>query len=450
MEAAKLETEFCLMVRKDGTIVYSDVKYNARFEESIKKGLRGLDILVAYDGIRQRDKNKILRAVAEGLEEKVPIVFVDSVDEKGEAQNSYRGELIVKPLRRPRGYVILKAVQVQDHYQDFLHVLSQLSMGYYTATASGEVTFCNDVLLQWLGCDESDILARNILLNMHVEPVDDTVLHTDFLTSAFYGEVFLISKKRNKKRAYICHDVGQKQNNIDDEVEGYILPCVVANDEQKHDTTMLDGSWEHYIEHSPFATGLLDVEGNITKSNAAFRRMLDIGKVGNAQKNIADVITKGKGEAEQLLQQVLKTNEKNYKPVEITIKSAEDISASLYLSKVIDGQGNIEGIIVRMVDTTEQKNLEMHFAHSQKMQAVGQLAGGIAHDFNNLLTAMMGFCDLLLLKHPAGDPSFADIMQIKQNANRAAGLVRQLLAFSRKTNITARSIRYYRRACGII
>lgn len=66
------------------------------------------------------------------------------------------------------------------------------------------------------------------------------------------------------------------------------------------------------------------------------------------------------------------------------------------------------------------------------MQAIGQLAGGVAHDFNNLLTAMIGFCDLLLQRHGVGDPSFSDLTQIKQNANRAAGLVRQLLAFSRK------------------
>ena len=72
------------------------------------------------------------------------------------------------------------------------------------------------------------------------------------------------------------------------------------------------------------------------------------------------------------------------------------------------------------------------------MQAVGQLAGGVAHDFNNLLTAMIGFCDLLLLRSPPGDPSFADIMQIKQNANRAANLVRQLLAFSRQQTLQPR------------
>ena len=93
---------------------------------------------------------------------------------------------------------------------------------------------------------------------------------------------------------------------------------------------------------------------------------------------------------------------------------------------------DIEGAVVHFIDVTEQKNLEAQFAQAQKMQAMGQLAGGVAHDFNNLLTAMIGFCDLLLQRHAAGDPSFADIMQIKQNSNRAANLVRQLLAFSRK------------------
>ncbi len=95
-------------------------------------------------------------------------------------------------------------------------------------------------------------------------------------------------------------------------------------------------------------------------------------------------------------------------------------------------------MILHFIDTTEQKGLEVQFAQSQKMQAVGQLAGGVAHDFNNLLTAMIGFCDLLLLRFKQSDPSFADIMQIKQNANRAANLVRQLLAFSRQQTLQPR------------
>ena len=77
----------------------------------------------------------------------------------------------------------------------------------------------------------------------------------------------------------------------------------------------------------------------------------------------------------------------------------------------------------------------MQIAQSQKMQAIGQLAGGIAHDFNNMLTAIIGFSDFLLQNHRPSDPAFQDIMNIKQNANRAAGLVRQLLAFSRQQTL---------------
>lgn len=86
-------------------------------------------------------------------------------------------------------------------------------------------------------------------------------------------------------------------------------------------------------------------------------------------------------------------------------------------------------------DATELKTLEAQFVQSQKMQAIGQLAGGVAHDFNNLLTAISGHCDLLLLRHDEEDPDFADLTQINQNANRAAALVGQLLAYSRKQTL---------------
>ncbi|MCA0849864.1 ATP-binding protein [Salipiger thiooxidans] len=92
-------------------------------------------------------------------------------------------------------------------------------------------------------------------------------------------------------------------------------------------------------------------------------------------------------------------------------------------------------LIAVLNDATELKTLEAQFVQSQKMQAIGQLAGGVAHDFNNLLTAISGHCDLLLLRHDQGDPDYADLVQINQNANRAAALVGQLLAFSRKQTL---------------
>lgn len=92
-------------------------------------------------------------------------------------------------------------------------------------------------------------------------------------------------------------------------------------------------------------------------------------------------------------------------------------------------------LIAVLNDATELKTLEAQFVQSQKMQAIGQLAGGVAHDFNNLLTAISGHCDLLLLRHDQGDPDYGDLVQINQNANRAAALVGQLLAFSRKQTL---------------
>ncbi len=93
-------------------------------------------------------------------------------------------------------------------------------------------------------------------------------------------------------------------------------------------------------------------------------------------------------------------------------------------------------LVAVLNDATELKTLETQFVQSQKMQAIGQLAGGVAHDFNNLLTAISGHCDLLLLRHgDDADPDFSDLDQISQNANRAAALVGQLLAFSRKQTL---------------
>ncbi|AVO39863.1 ATP-binding response regulator [Pukyongiella litopenaei] len=110
-----------------------------------------------------------------------------------------------------------------------------------------------------------------------------------------------------------------------------------------------------------------------------------------------------------------------------------EVFVQVTLSRVADGNG--AEVIAVLNDATELKTLEAQFVQSQKMQAIGQLAGGVAHDFNNLLTAISGHCDLLLLRHDQGDQDYGDLVQINQNANRAAALVGQLLAFSRKQTL---------------
>jgi two-component system cell cycle sensor histidine kinase/response regulator CckA len=121
-------------------------------------------------------------------------------------------------------------------------------------------------------------------------------------------------------------------------------------------------------------------------------------------------------------------------PVEIVTAEGKRTGRLFFSSLARSTEGG-RGALVFGIDTSEQRLLEEQIAQGQKMQAIGQLAGGIAHDFNNVLTAIIGFSDLLLANHRASDPSFADIMNIKNNANRAAGLVRHLLAFSRKQTL---------------
>jgi two-component system, cell cycle sensor histidine kinase and response regulator CckA len=110
-----------------------------------------------------------------------------------------------------------------------------------------------------------------------------------------------------------------------------------------------------------------------------------------------------------------------------------ELFLQITLSRITDATG--PSLLAVLHDATELKTLEQQFVQSQKMQAIGELAGGVAHDFNNLLTAITGHCDLLMLRHDQGDPDYADLVQITQNANRAAALVGQLLAFSRKQTL---------------
>jgi two-component system cell cycle sensor histidine kinase/response regulator CckA len=117
--------------------------------------------------------------------------------------------------------------------------------------------------------------------------------------------------------------------------------------------------------------------------------------------------------------------------VRLTHQPTEPVSIGL---AGVRGLGEA-AVLLSLADSSEENQLKRQVAQATKMQAVGQLAGGVAHDFNNVLTAIIGTCDLMLLRHTPGDSDYDDIQQIQANSNRAAALTRQLLAFSRQQTL---------------
>ncbi len=184
----------------------------------------------------------------------------------------------------------------------------------------------------------------------------------------------------------------------------------------------------------------LDTQGCVRVYNSTFlKNFLKDQKLEHGTLFIDLIDPDHRGSFVQTLQSFL-ASEKTVQTVEFKFLATSETPVIAYMGslnyKKREGESqSMRGAALYIFDNSEQEQIQLHLMQSKKLQAMGQLAGGIAHDFNNLLTAMIGFCDLILLRHSPGDQSFTDIMQIKQNANRAANLVRQLLAFSRQQTL---------------
>lgn len=194
---------------------------------------------------------------------------------------------------------------------------------------------------------------------------------------------------------------------------------------------------DNFFLSSPIGIAVVGNDGAIKEKNIIFGNFiaeLEIEKSDNLKSILQE------DNAENVFKAINSTIEtgKPSKKIDLVFQSDSEKQGQFYI--IANSSTSNGDVIIYLHDITEQKNLELQFSQSQKMQAVGQLAGGVAHDFNNLLTAITGFCDLLLVKHGPGDQSFSDIIQIKQNANRAANLVRQLLAFSRQQTLRPKVI----------
>ncbi|HIP22382.1 MAG TPA: response regulator [Rhodobacteraceae bacterium] len=218
------------------------------------------------------------------------------------------------------------------------------------------------------------------------------------------------------------------------EKPGIVEECRPENDPVNAESLQI------ILDDLPVALIRLSTDGVIVGVNGAARTLL--GNANLVGKNFSEEI-EGLGRSMRVrVAEALKGSGIRTTEMGRFLKNGKEIF--LQVSLMAMRFANRDCLVVVLSDKTELKILEAQFVQSQKMQAVGQLAGGVAHDFNNLLTAINGHCDLLLLRHEAGDQDYGDLIQIRQNANRAAALVRQLLAFSRKQTLRPKVLKLAR------
>jgi signal transduction histidine kinase/ActR/RegA family two-component response regulator len=199
-----------------------------------------------------------------------------------------------------------------------------------------------------------------------------------------------------------------------------------------------DTGFMRFFQNTPMAIATVDRAGKIARANALFTRLFESTRLGQKQQpdgsSILDIVAeRDRAALEAHISRAAGRRGELAPPLDAALAGQGERWARFYVTPV--DQEDEETAIVYALEITEQRSLESQFLQSQKLETVGQLAGGIAHDFNNVLSAIIMATDFLLNAHRPSDPSFQDIMQIKQNANRAASLVRQLLAFSRRQTL---------------
>jgi two-component system cell cycle sensor histidine kinase/response regulator CckA len=308
--------------------------------------------------------------------------------------------------------------------------LDSAPAGFFTADADGNIEYLNATLAQWLGLDLSEVAGRPLML-------ERIMSHDSAALIARTGRGQPQSTTRRFDIDLIKRDGTSLPVRVLHRMRGGLAHSLVINrgPGEGDEAGAAEIRFARLFHSAPIAIATLDAGGAISATNAAFARLFAAAADEGRKLSLEDLVEPESHKALRLALDAALAHQSLIEPVDIAFAGDRERSGRLYLSPIEQTESESEAAIAYGIDTTEQRALEMQIAQGQKMQAIGQLAGGIAHDFNNMLTAIIGFSDFLLMNHRPTDPAFQDIMNIKQNANRAAGLVRQLLAFSRQQTL---------------
>ncbi|PWC57010.1 histidine kinase [Azospirillum sp. TSO22-1] len=337
--------------------------------------------------------------------------------------------------RRELEHVMLRE---QAKLVDFM---DHAPVGFFSVDQDGVFLFVNATLAKWLGCTPRDLVdAGRTLHDVLAGPPRNAKPYDLFDGGGAEqrGELAMRGLQGRRFQASAAQTVVVSDDGRTVHTRSVIRDLTPEREWQEA-LRLSEQRFQRFFEDAPVGIALLNESGVLSECNHAFLALIGAEGPQVIGRPFADLIEPKEREmVAERLTSVVRGHDPEA-PLEVRMTAGRDLVVQLYARRLggVGSEGGA-GLILHFIDMTERKNLEAQFAQSQKMQAVGQLAGGVAHDFNNLLTAMIGFCDLLLLRHKPGDQSFSDIMQIKQNANRAANLVRQLLAFSRQQTLQPR------------
>ena len=329
----------------------------------------------------------------------------------------------------------------ENIFQELRHAIDYLDhapAGFFSVNPAGEVVYLNATLANWLDHDLAQVGSGGLVLT-DIVASDGAALMTGIagLPGEVKTEVLDVDlKMRNGKTfpARLYHKIAFGADGTSGASRTLVLNR--ARDAGADPQRAAEVRFMRFFNHTPMAIATVDRKGRIVRKNTRFAKLMQSVVVPGADVNsmLSSINDRDRTDIEAAIGKAAE-GQADISPVEASLAGPGERWGQFFVAAVDEEERDAEAAIVFMLETTEKRLLEKQFAQSQKMQAVGQLAGGIAHDFNNVLSAIMMANDFLLNAHKPTDPSFQDIMQIKQNANRAASLVRQLLAFSRRQTL---------------
>ena len=312
----------------------------------------------------------------------------------------------------------------ENVFQELQHAIDYLDhapAGFFSVDASGSVGYLNATLAEWLDHDLAQVAGGSLKLRDIVAGQGAALLTT---LSAAPGEVTtdvidldLKTRTGRPVPVRLLHKVAFGADGAPGPSRTLVLNR--ARSEGGDPQRAAEVRFMRFFQNTPMAIATVDRTGRVARSNARFVAAFEGTLKGGS---ILAVVAERDRPALEAAIRKAADGQGDIAPVEAALVGNPERWANFFVSAVEEEERDGEAAIVYALETTAQRTLENRVYQQQKMESVGQLAGGIAHDFNNVLSAIMMATDFLLNAHRPTDPSFKDIIQIKQNANRAAAL----------------------------